>query len=54
MHLGIGLLMNMYAFAAIMLVLNVAAFGWPYVTFWQQYWFKKNGLPYFRTNILPE
>ena len=31
MHLGIGLLMGLHAFAGIMIVLNVAAFGWPYV-----------------------
>lgn len=31
MHLGIGLLMGLHAFAAIMIVLNTVAFGWPYM-----------------------
>ena len=31
MHAGIGLLMGLHAFAGIMIVLNIAAFGWPYV-----------------------
>ncbi len=31
MHLGIGLLMGLHAFAGIMIVLNITAFGWPYL-----------------------
>lgn len=31
MHAGIGLFMGLYAFSAIMTVLNVAAFGWSYI-----------------------
>ena len=37
MHAGIGLLMGLHAFAGIMIVLNVAAFGWPYVAVVYQY-----------------
>jgi hypothetical protein len=33
--------MNMYAFAAIMMVLNIAAFGWPYVEFLYGYCSKR-------------
>jgi hypothetical protein len=31
MHIGIGVFMGLYGFAAIMIVLNVAAFGWDFV-----------------------
>lgn len=31
MHVGIALFMGLYLFAAIMMILNTAAFGWPYL-----------------------
>ena len=31
MHLGIGVAMGLHYFAALMILLNVTAFGWPYV-----------------------
>ncbi|AEE52928.1 HTTM domain-containing protein [Haliscomenobacter hydrossis] len=31
MHLGIGVVMGLHYFAALMILLNVTAFGWPYV-----------------------
>ena len=44
MHLGIGLLMGLHAFAGIMIVLNIAAFGWPYVVAIYAYGREKLGL----------
>ncbi len=40
MHLGIGVAMGLHYFAALMILLNVTAFGWPYLekksTWWHQ------------------
>ena len=38
MHIGIAIVMGLHQFATIMIVLNVSAFGWPYLEKW---WAKK-------------
>ncbi|MEM9919430.1 MAG: HTTM domain-containing protein [Bacteroidota bacterium] len=36
MHIGIALFMGLHFFALIMIILNIATFGWPYIEGWLQ------------------